>query len=83
MARMTTSIGRETLRQELVDLANNETMINEVYVRQTQQTGEPDLMGVTVEDVEGNYVIFNQSGSPGMGKIAVLLDQIIAIDIGM
>lgn len=76
------TVGRETLRQRLTDILVNNTVINEVFVEPTQQPGEPDLMGVTVVEVQGDFVVFNQAGSPGMGRIIVLLDSIIALDLG-
>lgn len=74
------NVGFESLRSQLVQLAANNTVINEVYIVQTQQTGEPDLMGVTVQSVQGNFVVFSQSGSPGMGRVTVRIDSIVAID---
>lgn len=87
MMANTFTVGRETLRQQLVDLAANNTVINEVYIEPTQFPGEPDLMGVTIESVQGQYVTFSQAGASPIGpggtnRFIVSLDRIIAIDTG-
>lgn len=73
--------GKESLRGRLAQLQLAGTVIAEVYVLATQIPGEPDLTAVTVKELQGDFVIFNQAGSGGLGDIIVLIDKIVAIDI--
>lgn len=78
---MAFTTGSQNLRSRLIQLAGTGQTINEVYVLATQVPGEPTLIGVTVVEVEGDFVTFNQTGSGGVGNIIVLIDKIVAIDV--
>lgn len=69
--------GNESFRTLLSRLMNNNTTINEVVL----EGDALDLMGVTVQSVQANYVEFNEVGSPGVGTIYVPIDKIVAIDV--
>lgn len=73
-------VDRLALRAQLAFLAASGQVINEVYVLATQIPGEPLLTGVTVKKVSGNFVVFNQAGSGGIGEITILIDKIIGLD---
>ncbi|HEX7065107.1 MAG TPA: hypothetical protein VF199_08600, partial [Bacillales bacterium] len=70
----------QTLRSQLLIWEARGTVLEAVYVERTQHDDEPDLFGVTVQEVGGNFVVFNQAGSGGIGNIYVRIDQIVAID---
>ncbi len=72
--------GNRSLRRYLLDLMLAGTVITQVYVLQTQIPGEPDLTGVRVIDLEGDYVRFEFVASPGAGTVLVVLDKIVAIE---
>ncbi|MDR7072043.1 hypothetical protein [Fictibacillus barbaricus] len=75
-------VSRYALRAQLALLAASGQLINEVYVLGTQIPGEPDLTGVTVKRVDGNFVTFNQASSGTiLGDIVVVIDKIVAIDL--
>lgn len=69
--------GHESLRTLLSRFLRNGTLINEVTLQDTDLT----LMGVTVQSVQGQYVVFTDQGSPGIGSMHVAIDKIVAIDV--
>ncbi|MFC7371821.1 hypothetical protein ACFQPF_09035 [Fictibacillus iocasae] len=76
-------VDRIALRAQLALLAASGQLISEVYVLATQIPGEPDLTGVTVKRVSGNFVTFNQAGSGAIGDIIIAIDKIVAIDLAL
>ncbi len=68
--------GNEALRTLLSRLMRNETLINEVVL----EDGGFNLMGVSIQSVQGQYVVFNDAGSGGLGTVYVVIDKIVAID---
>ncbi len=69
--------GNESLRTLLSRLLRSGTLINEVVLQDSDFT----LMGVTVQSVQGQYVVFGDQGSPGMGTVYVAIDKIVAIEV--
>lgn len=71
-----------TLRAYFISLYFNRTVISEVFLQNSNQpSGTPDLTGVIVVEVSGDYVVFAQSGSAGATRYIVNLDRILLIDL--
>lgn len=68
---------RLTFQRQLASLAANGTVIAEVVLRATDYT----LMGVTVEEVQADYVVFNEGGSGGAGRVIVQMNNIVALNL--
>ncbi|MCM3719140.1 hypothetical protein [Fictibacillus phosphorivorans] len=73
-------VDRLAIRAQLAFLAASGQIINEVYVLGTQIPGEPLLTAVTVKKVSGNFVVFNQAGSGGLGDVIIVIDKIVGLD---
>lgn len=59
----------------------NNAIIPEVFVRNTQQTSDFDLVAVRIVTLGPDMVIFEQVTSPGVGLFLVVINDIIAIDL--
>ncbi|MBY6036301.1 hypothetical protein KUV80_06540 [Fictibacillus nanhaiensis] len=74
-------ISSQSLRDYLVSLYINGKVITEVYLENSnQEPGTPDLTGVTVVEVTGNYVTFAQAGSAGAATMCVPFEKILLIE---
>lgn len=73
---MNPMFGNESLRTLLSRLLRSGTLINEVVL----QDSDLNLMGVTIQSVQGQYVVFRDQGSPGIGTVYVAIDKIVAIE---
>jgi hypothetical protein len=70
------------IKQFLNALRAQNALITEVFLQNSNQPqGTPDLTGVTVEEVGGDYVVFAQAGSAGATLYYVNLDRILLIDM--
>ncbi|WP_170006460.1 hypothetical protein [Bacillus fonticola] len=74
-------INTNSLRDQFIEFLETGAVITELYVLDTQVTGEPDLTGLTVVEVQANFVVFQQVASPGVGLIYVVLDKIVAFAV--
>ena len=71
--------GSESMRTLLARFLNNGTVLNEVFLVDTDS--DIQLMGVTVQSVQGDYVAFSDAtGSPALGTVYVPINKIVAID---
>lgn len=71
-----------SIRDYLVSYLLQNTVLAEVYLMDSNQPdGTPDLTGVVVREVGGNFVRFGQVGSAGSADIIVALDKIQVIEL--
>ncbi|MCM3732391.1 hypothetical protein M3196_12035 [Fictibacillus nanhaiensis] len=57
-------------------------VIAEVFLMNSNQPpGTPDLTGVRVVEVGGDFVVFSQAGSAGAGLYVVPLDKILLVEL--
>ncbi|MCA0987850.1 hypothetical protein [Guptibacillus algicola] len=72
-----------TLNAKLFQLKKSNTVIQMVYVANTQEIdGSPDLAGVTIKEIGSNYVVFTPAGASGQAnEMLVCTDQILSIEL--
>lgn len=70
-----------SLRTILLFYYQNGAIIPEVFIRNTQQTADVDLVAVRIATMGADFVIFEQVSSPGVGLFLVMIEDIIAIDL--
>jgi hypothetical protein len=69
-------------RYLFVQLLATQQIIAEVFlVDSNQPAGTPDLSGVRVAEVGGDYVVFSQAGSAGATRYYVSLEKILLVDL--
>jgi hypothetical protein len=69
-------------RQLLIRFLAEQTVIAEVFLLDSNMPpGTPDLTGVRVVEVAGNFVVFAQAGSAGAGLYVVPLNKILLIEL--
>jgi hypothetical protein len=75
-------VNGNSIRDLLISYLLQGTIITEVFLENSNQpAGTPDLAGVVVREVGGNYVIFSQAGSAGSTRLVVVLDKILVIEV--
>lgn len=70
-----------SIRSLLTFYYQNNAIIPEVFVRNTQQTADLDLVAVRIVTLGSDMVIFEQVTSPGVGLFMVMINDIIAMDL--
>lgn len=69
-------------RYIFVQLLASQQLISEVFlVDSNQPAGTPDLTGVRVLEVGGDFVVFTQAGSAGSTRSYVPLSQILLVEL--
>lgn len=69
-------------RYFFVQLLASQQLISEVFlIDSNQPAGTPDLTGVRVLEVGGDFVVFTQAGSAGATRSYVALDKILLVEL--
>ncbi|WP_144701094.1 hypothetical protein [Fictibacillus phosphorivorans] len=69
-------------RYFFVQLSQTQQIISEVFLLSSNQpSGTPDLTGVRVLEVGGDYVVFTQAGSAGAVRSYVPIDKILSVEL--
>jgi hypothetical protein len=75
-------VNGRSLRDYLISYHLTNTLISEVFLHDTNMPdGLPDLTGVVVREVGGDFVRFGQVGSPGSSDIIVAIDRIQVVEV--
>ncbi|RZT23162.1 MULTISPECIES: hypothetical protein [Fictibacillus] len=76
------SVNFGPFRDLFVNCFREQTVIAEVFLQNSNQpAGTPDLTGVRVYEVGGDFVVFSQAGSAGSGLYVVNLDRILLVEL--
>lgn len=69
-------------RQLFIRYMIEQYVIAEVFLLDSNQPpGTPDLTGVRVVEVAGDFVVFSQAGSAGAGLYVVPLEKILLVEL--
>jgi len=75
-------VNGHSIRDYLISYLLRGVVISEVYITDTNlPPGEPDLAGVVVLEVGGDFVRFGQAGSAGSSGYIIAINRIAGIEV--